>query len=172
MLVLLGVLTLLSTSQLALALVNWLATLLTSPHPLPRMDFSRGIPRESHTLAVVPTMLHSARNIEDLVEALEVRFLANRDDNLRFGLLTDFQDARAETLPQDEALLQLAEARIGELNEKYRGDNGDTFFLFHRPRCWNPRDRVWMGFLGSFWRTGWIWAAIAVLVVTMVAMSA
>ena len=145
-LVLLGVLTLLSTSQLALSLVNWLATLLTSPHPLPRMDFSRGIPRESHTLAVVPTMLHSARNIEDLVEALEVRFLANRDDNLRFGLLTDFQDARAETLPQDEVLLQLAEARIGELNEKYRGDNGDTFFLFHRPRRWNPRDRVWMGY--------------------------
>ena len=31
---------------------------------------------------------------------------------------------------------------------------------------------VWMGFLGSFWRTGWIWAAIAVLVVTIVAMSA
>jgi len=41
-LVLLGVLALLSTSQLAVALVNWLATLLASPHPLPRMDFSRG----------------------------------------------------------------------------------------------------------------------------------
>ncbi len=145
-LVLLGVLALLSTGQLAVALVNWLATLLASPHPLPRMDFSRGIPPESRTLAVVPTMLSGAQNIEDLVEALEVRFLANRDDNLRFGLLTDFQDARAETLPEDEALLRLAEARIEELNEKYRGDNGDTFFLFHRPRRWNPRDRMWMGY--------------------------
>ncbi|MCR4339346.1 MAG: hypothetical protein NUW01_05605, partial [Gemmatimonadaceae bacterium] len=145
-LVLLGVLALLSTGQLAVALVNWLATLLASPHPLPRMDFSRGIPPESRTLVVVPTMLSSARNIEDLVEALEVRFLANRDDNLRFGLLTDFQDAHAETLPEDEALLRTAEARIEELNEKYRGDNGDTFFLFHRPRRWNPRDRIWTGY--------------------------
>ncbi|HSD96723.1 MAG TPA: glucoamylase family protein, partial [Sulfuricaulis sp.] len=145
-LVLLGVLALLSTSQLAVALVNWLATLLASPHPLPRMDFSRGIPPESSTLVVVPTMLTGAQNIEDLVEALEVRFLANRDDNLRFGLLTDFQDACAETLPEDEALLRLAAARIGELNEKYRGVNGDTFFLFHRPRRWNPRDRIWMGY--------------------------
>ncbi len=137
---------LLSTSQLAVALVNWLATLLASPHPLPRMDFSQGIPPELRTLVVVPTMLSSAQNIEDLVEALEVRFLANRDDNLRFGLLTDFQDALAETLPEDEALLRLTEARIDELNEKYRGVNGDMFFLFHRPRRWNPRDRMWMGY--------------------------
>ena len=146
MLVLMAILALLSTSQLAVALVNWMATLLTSPHPLPRMDFSRGIPPESRTLVVVPSMLSGAQNIEDLVEALEVRFLANRDDNLRFGLLTDFQDAGAETLPEDDALLQLAEARIQELNEKYRGVNGDTFFLFHRPRRWNSRDRIWMGY--------------------------
>ena len=31
---------------------------------------------------------------------------------------------------------------------------------------------VWMGFLGSFWRQGWIWAAIVVFVATMGAMSA
>jgi hypothetical protein len=31
---------------------------------------------------------------------------------------------------------------------------------------------VWMGFLGSFWRTGWLWAAIIVLVATIVIMSA
>lgn len=144
--VLLGVLALLSTSQLAVAIVNWLATLLASPHPLPRMDFSLGIPPELRTLVVVPMMLCNAQNTEDLVEALEVRFLANRDDNLRFGLLTDFQDARAETLPEDAALLRLAETRIEELNEKYRGVNGDMFFLFHRPRRWNSRDRIWIGY--------------------------
>jgi len=145
-LVLLGILVLLATSQLAVALVNWTATQLAAPHPLPRMDFSRGIPPESRALVVVPCMLGDIQNIEGLVEALEVRFLANRDDNLRFGLLSDFQDARAETLPEDAALLRLAAARIGELNEKYRGANGDRFFLFHRPRLWNPCDRIWMGY--------------------------
>ena len=94
-----------------MALVNWLATLLATPHPLPRMDFSKGIPPESRTLVVVPTMLTSAQNIEDLIEALEVRFLANRDDNLHFGLLTDFRDAAEETLPEDEPLLLLARQR-------------------------------------------------------------
>ena len=114
----------LCTSQLAVALVNWLATLLATPRPLPRMDFSDGIPPESRTLVVVPTMLTSAQNIEDLIEALEVRFLANRDDNLHFGLLTDFRDAHEETLPEDEPLLLLARQRIEELNEKYSSVKG------------------------------------------------
>ncbi len=141
-----GILSLLCASHLAVALVNWLATLLAAPHPLPRMDFSKGIPPQSRTLTVVPTMLISAQNIEDLVEALEVRFLANRDDNLHFGLLTDFRDAAEETLPEDEALVLLARQRIEELNEKYGNSKGDAFFLFHRPRRWNPQDRIWMGY--------------------------
>ncbi|MDI6746986.1 MAG: glucoamylase family protein [Rhodocyclaceae bacterium] len=145
-----GILAFLAASQFAVALVNWLATLLVTPHPLPRMDFSAGIPPPSRTLVVVPTMLTSAASIEDLVEALEVRFLANRDECLHFGLLTDLCDARQEVLPEDGPLVQLAQTRIDELNEKYGGAGGrtrdDLFFLFHRPRRWNPRERVWMGY--------------------------
>jgi cyclic beta-1,2-glucan synthetase len=146
LLALIGILSMLGASQLAVALVNWLVTLVATPHPLPRMDFSKGIPPESSTLAVVPTMLISAQNIEDLIEALEVRFLANRDENLHFGLLTDFRDAAEETIPEDNQLLRLARQKIEELNIKYRRAKGDTFFLFHRPRSWNPRDRIWMGY--------------------------
>ena len=142
----LGVLAVLGASHLAVALVNWLATLLATPWPLPRMDFSGGIPPEARTLVVTPTLLTGARSIEDLVEALEVRFLANRDDRLHFGLLTDFRDASEETRPEDDALVQLAAERIEALNEKYPRDRGDTFFLFHRPRRWNPREQVWMGY--------------------------
>ena len=141
-----AILVVLCTSHLAIALVNWLATLLATPQLLPRMDFSGGIRPDCRTLVVVPTMLISARNVEALIEALEVRFLANRDAYLHFGLLTDFQDAHQETLPQDEALSRLASKRIEELNEKYRSAQGDAFFLFHRPRRWNPRERLWMGY--------------------------
>ena len=146
LLALTAILSLLCASQMAVALVNWLATLLAQPHVLPRIDFCKGIPSELRTLAVIPTMLTSAQNVENLVEALEVRFLANRDENLHFGLLTDFRDAHAETMPEDEPLVQLARKRIEELNEKYRSVKGDTFFLFHRPRRWNPRERIWMGY--------------------------
>ena len=138
------------TSHLAIGLVNWLATLLATPHVLPRMDFSEGIPLEFRTLVVIPTMLVSAQNVEDLIEALEVRFLANRDTNLLFGLLTDFRDAHEEILSEDGPLLLLARNRIDDLNLKYRIDktdaSSDAFFLFHRPRRWNARERLWMGY--------------------------
>ena len=65
------------SSHLAIALVNWAATLLAAPRPLPRLDFSKGIAPDCRTLVVVPTLLLSAQNIEDLIEALEVRFLAS-----------------------------------------------------------------------------------------------
>ncbi|MGA8006137.1 MAG: cyclic beta 1-2 glucan synthetase, partial [Burkholderiales bacterium] len=141
---------LLATSQLAAALVNWAASLVVTPHPLPRMDFSAGIPPPWRTLVVVPTMLGSAQNVADLIEALEVTFLANRDERLHFGLLTDLRDADRESLPEDGPLVALVQTGIDELNAKYGADgnrsHGDIFFLFHRPRRWNPRERVWMGY--------------------------
>jgi cellobiose phosphorylase len=145
-----AVLLVLCSSQLASALVNWVATLLATPQPLPRLDFSTGIPPDCRTLVVVPAMLVSEANIERLIEALEVRFLANRDEHLQFGLLTDFSDAAEETLPEDASLLLLARNRIEQLNENYRsgaiGSESDAFFLFHRPRRWNPQERLWMGY--------------------------
>lgn len=140
-----GLLAVLAGSQLAVALVNWLATLLVTPRPLPRMDFSEGIAASSRTLVVVPTMLTGAASIEGLVEALEVRFLANRDACLHFALLTDFLDAQQESLPGDAALVDLARAGIAALNDKYAPAEFDIFFLFHRPRQWNPREQAWMG---------------------------
>ncbi len=142
-----GVASLLAASRLAGGLVNWLATLQVMPHALPRLDFAKGIPPSSRTLVVIPTMLTSSAGIEDLAEALEVRFLANRDECLHFALLTDFPDATQESLPEDEALAQFAGTRITELNTKYRGErDGDIFYLFHRPRRWNTQERIWMGY--------------------------
>ena len=140
---------LISASQLAVAIVNCFAPLLARPRALPRMDFSFGIPSASRTLVAVPTMLSSVEGIDALAEALEVRFLANRDAHLHFALLTDFLDAPAQTLPGDEALLTHARECIEALNRRYAAADekprGDRFFLFHRPRRWNAADRIWMG---------------------------
>ncbi len=132
-------------SQLGLSLLNWTATLTIGPQLLPRLDYSRGIPATARTLVAIPTLFASAQDIEDLVEALEVRFLGNRDEHLHFALLTDFTDADRETLPGDEALLQLAQRRIEALNVRHASVEADRFFLFHRPRRWNPAEQCWMG---------------------------
>jgi cyclic beta-1,2-glucan glucanotransferase len=142
----LGILSLFGASQLASVLANWLATLATTPQLLPRMDFSKGLPPEARTLVVTPTLLDDAPSIDELLETLEVRFLGNRDEQLYFGLLTDFHDAPEETLTGDEPLLRRVRNGIEKLNQKYPGTSSERFFLFHRPRRWNSAERIWMGY--------------------------
>ena len=141
-----GLLSFFGCLQLSVALVNWLSTIMVKPQILPRMDYSQGIPTECRSLVVIPTLLSSEAYIEELVEGLEIRYLANREDNLHFGLLTDFVDADAETMPQDDSLVELVKKRIDQLNEKYKDPEVNTFYLFHRPRKWNPREKKWMGY--------------------------
>lgn len=143
---LIGVVSVLAASQLAIAITNWLFTLLSRPALLPKMDFSKGIPEEFRTMVVIPTLITSKAGIGDLIENLEVRFLANRDANLCFALLTDFKDADKEVLEEDNQLLQTVQNEILQLNKKYDRPTNDTFFLFHRPRKWNKKEKKWMGY--------------------------
>lgn len=132
-------------SHLAVAMVNWFATISAKPDPIARLDFSQGIPDNARTMIVIPTLLTSVQGIDDLCEMLEVRFLANRGRNLYFSLLSDFADAKSQNMPNDEIFLARAQENIEELNEKYRAQSSNVFFLFHRPRRWNASEGVWMG---------------------------
>ncbi|QOV88421.1 glycoside hydrolase family 94 protein [Humisphaera borealis] len=143
---LLGVAAAMCAAHLGIGVVNWCASVLVDARPLPKLDFRKGIPATHRALVVVPTMLSSADAIDDLLDGLEVRYLANRDENLHFGLLTDYEDAATETRPGDEALLKRAVDGIEQLNRKYEDTRTDIFFLFHRPRRWNEQEGVWMGY--------------------------
>ena len=135
-----------AATGLTVSLVNSIVTVRMRPTSLPRMDFSEGVPPEFRTLVVVPAMLSNLAHIESLVEKLEVRYLANRDENVLFGLLTDFNDAIHRVMSNDEELLSFAKAKIEELNERYAGLGGGKMFLFHRGRLWNETESCWMGF--------------------------
>jgi cellobiose phosphorylase len=133
-------------SQLAVALTNWLSTLLVTPRLLPRLDYSEGIPPDCGAMVVVPTLLTSLEDVDRLVEILEIHHLSNRDANLHFALLTDFRDAPEETGPEDAPLLERARAGVENLNRKYTAERQSFFFLFHRPRRWNASEGRWMGY--------------------------
>ncbi len=139
-------LALIAASHLAVAIVNWLSTILVKPCLLPRMDYSEGVPESARTMVVIPTLVKTVAAIDDLAEGLEVRYLANRGSNIYFALLTDFHDAPSEHMPDDEALELALKNRVIDLNNKYKQDDEGPFFLFHRPRKWNKEDKVWMGY--------------------------
>ncbi|MBA3687028.1 MAG: cyclic beta 1-2 glucan synthetase, partial [Planctomycetes bacterium] len=144
----LGAILAVAASGPALSLVNWCCTRLVAPKTLPRYDYSAGIPSDHRSLVVVPALLTSLEEADELVARLEVHFLANRDPHLQFALLSDFVDADAERRDEDEALLARARSGIEELNRLHAHegeDGGEPFLLLHRPRRWNERERRWMG---------------------------
>ncbi|MEO8961544.1 MAG: cyclic beta 1-2 glucan synthetase, partial [Ginsengibacter sp.] len=146
LIILFALLLFLSASQLAISVVNFFSTIVVKPKSLPKMDYSVTIPTGATTMVVIPAMLTKVDEVENLVDELEIRFLANRSDNLYFGLLTDFTDAKQETLDSDQELLDTAKNGIEALNRKYQRENKNLFYLFHRPRQWNPQQKVWMGY--------------------------
>jgi cyclic beta-1,2-glucan synthetase len=135
---------LLPASELAVAVVNYALTLFLPPRVLPKMELKEGVPPDCATFVVVPCMLLSPRSAADMIERLEVHYLANPDDHLYYALLTDLADAPSEVRPEDEGYLRAARDGVAELNRRY-AEKEPRFFLFHRARRWNAAQGCWMG---------------------------
>ncbi len=142
LLALLGAMAIFPLSELSIQIVNALVISLLPPDPLPKMDFKAGIPPENATLVTVPMMLSSLKVVEQQVEKLEVRFLANREPNFFFSLLSDFTDSAREVGEGDQELFEAARQGIATLNQRYPGAQ---FLLFHRPRRWSESEGLWIG---------------------------
>ncbi len=134
-------------SDLAVEIVHRAATRLFPPRRLPKLELARGVPPDLRALIAIPMLLTDESEIEEVVQRLEVHYLANKDPELRFALLSDWPDASSESLPEDAPLLELAQAAIRGLNERHgpAAGGGDRFWLLHRRRLWNEREQVWMG---------------------------
>jgi cyclic beta-1,2-glucan synthetase len=142
MLLLLGALALLPASELATYLLQTCVTGILPPRVLPKMSFEEAIPDDCRTLVVIPMMLLTRDSIAGELEKLEVRYLANPDANLCFSLLSDFTDAEAPEMPEDDKLLGIAVRGIEELNARHATGK---FILFHRQRVWCDSERRWIG---------------------------
>ena len=134
-------------SDLAIAFIHRFVPRLMGPRRLPKLELAGGVPAELRTLVVIPMLLTDESEIDEVVQRLEVHYLANADPELRFALLSDWPDAPVESLPEDGALVELARAAIRQLNDRHgpAAGGGDRFWLLHRRRLWNEREGAWMG---------------------------
>ena len=137
-----ALLALIPASDLAVTVLNWDLTHFFPPRLLPRMDTADGIPEDAATFVVVPTIFMQESQVHELVERLQVHYLANQGDHVYFALLSDFPDAAAEETPADSNLLSIAQSGIDALNRRH---GNERFHLFHRKRLWNEGERKWMG---------------------------
>ncbi|HEX7108280.1 MAG TPA: glycosyl transferase, partial [Aestuariivirga sp.] len=142
LLIFLTLLALLPTSEAGMAIVNFLVTRLMDAAVIPGLALREGVPEQFRTLVVVPSLLTSRDDIEELIDRLEVHFLSNADGELYFALLTDWTDADTEHAPADSEFLNTALDGITRLNLRH---STDRFLLLHRSRQWNPLQNKWMG---------------------------
>jgi cyclic beta-1,2-glucan synthetase len=133
-------------SDAVVALVNRFVLSRFGPAILPAMDLIAGVPSHLRTLVAMPVLLTTRTQVEQLVQQLEVHYLASTDGDLYFALLSDWTDADQETTPDDADLLEAARDGILELNRRHGSATvPERFFLLHRRRVWNQAERKWIG---------------------------
>ncbi|HEY6827096.1 MAG TPA: hypothetical protein VI259_09565, partial [Gemmatimonadaceae bacterium] len=137
----------LPAADAAVAIVHQVVNLVIPASRLPRLDYTDAVPDRDRTIVVVPLLLANPDAVARALDHIEVQFLANRDREVRFALLSDFLDAATERTAEDTAIVDAAVAGVRMLNDAYRGEEGDAapFYLLHRARKWNAADSTWMG---------------------------
>ncbi len=142
LIVLLLLLAVVPASEFGLAIVNYLITRLMDAAVIPGLALRDGVPEELRTLVVVPALLTSRDDVEELIDRLEVHYLSNADGEVYFGLVTDWIDADTESVANDGIVLNEALEGIQRLNTQH---GTDRFLLLHRARKWNAKQNKWMG---------------------------
>ena len=130
----------------AITLVNRVATDRFGPAVLPGLEFHDGVSSEFRTIVVMPTLLTSSAAIDELIERLEIHYLASPDGDIRFALLSDWTDSLTESAAGDEELLGIAIEGVDRLNRRYGpAPDGPRFLVLHRRRVWNESQGQWIG---------------------------
>nr|WP_242949692.1 hypothetical protein [Clostridium pasteurianum] len=139
-----GIAIVIPCSEIINSILNWSINHLTTPKFVPKIDLTEGIPGDCKSIVVIPAILNNEETVHNLMNKLEVYYLANEEDNLYFALLGDFKDSSTENEEEDNKINEagLKDAKI--LNDKYKRKK-DIFYFFNRSRMYNKNQGLWLG---------------------------
>ena len=130
-------------SQLVSQIITEISTNFTKTEPLPKLDYSKGIPAESRTMVVIPTIVSNKEKIKEMFDTLESFYIVNRSENLYFSLLGDVKASDTQVTDYDAEIATYGEEYAKKLNEKYKKD---LFYFVYRKRIWNPKENSYLGY--------------------------
>lgn len=130
---------LLPLSELSKQITETIFERIRMPLIIPALDLET-IPEEGRCLTVITTLLTGKGEDDAFYKKLEDYYLANRDENVKFGILGDLKDASQATMSKDEAALEYAMNRIEALNLKYN----NAFCLFVRRRSFSGSEKKYV----------------------------
>ncbi|SFC75903.1 GH36-type glycosyl hydrolase domain-containing protein [Clostridium uliginosum] len=138
-------------NEIIIGLTNWIVSKTVQIRLVPKMNFSEGIPDDCKTIVVIPAIVNCKEKVKSLMERLEVAYCGNKDKNIYFALLSDFQDSNSEVEENDKEIIKCGIECARKLNNKYFKDNYKStnnearFFFFSRKRIYNKKQNVFMG---------------------------
>ncbi|MBW6410680.1 GH36-type glycosyl hydrolase domain-containing protein [Clostridium weizhouense] len=138
-------------NEIIIGLTNWIVTKTVDIRLVPKIDFSEGLPDECKTIVVIPAIVNCKEKVKSLMEKLEIAYCGNKDKNLYFALLSDFEDSDSEVREKDKEIIKCGLECARKLNNKYskdiyqNGNNEAKFYFFSRKRLYNKKQNVFMG---------------------------
>lgn len=143
--ILLAILLLIPVEVIWVQIGQYILGKFVKPKIIPKLDYIDGVPKESATFVVIPTILTSIEKVKQLMERLEVYYMANKSDNLYFAILGDCSSGKNQKEPFDEEVIQSGKEEAKRLNEKYPDENFPKFHFLYRQRVWNEKEECYLG---------------------------
>lgn len=129
--------------QLIIQLLNQFLLKFLQTKPLPKMNFSKGIPASEATMVVIPTVISDTKKIKNMFDTLETYYLVNKSNNLYFTLLGDVKSSDKEVMLIDEEISKYGAKYANDLNKKYKKD---VFHFAYRKRFFNAKENCYLGY--------------------------
>lgn len=130
-------------SQLFVQIFQQILIRVVPTKPILKLDYSKGIPDDSKTMVVIPTIISSKDKIKEMFDTLETFYIINKTDNLYFTLLGDVKASNQEVLDIDDELSEYGISYAEKLNKKYKKE---LFYFLYRKRFWNEGENCYLGY--------------------------
>ena len=140
-----GLIFVLPASEFIIKIIEYILSKAVKPKPIPKLDFYDGIDEENATMVVIPTILNSKEKVTELMNKLEVYYLANKSENIYFCLLGDVSQSKKKIEDFDEEVSKKGLELAKKLNEKYKRDGFPIFHFIYRKRFWNEKESSYLG---------------------------
>ncbi len=129
--------------QLVIQIINELLNNNVPIKYIPKLDYSKGIPEESRTMVVIPTIISDTKKVKEMFDILETFYIINKSDNLYFTLLGDAKTSNNEVEDYDKEITEYGIEYAKKLNKKY---NKELFYFMYRKRVWHEGENAFLGY--------------------------
>ena len=137
------ILLLIPVSEIVIQITNEVLVNFNKPKPLPKMDFSKGLPSSEATMVVIPTIIKDLKKLDNMFMTLETFYLANKSDNIYFALLADACELDKEIYDLDENIKDRGLKLSNKLNQKY---GKEIFHFIYRKRIFSESEQKYLGY--------------------------